>query len=158
MVKAREMLVQTHLGSWVLLVLSLWKKEKGSGAKSTSDKRNRERPPYCYSQSHPFSSLCCDHLVSTAQCLELLGQRGLYVSVITPCSASDPWCVCKETKSMYCFDSLDIKSHVESKKQFAMWHRVTCPAVFSDLYPNEKPSYKHLPEVREVSCKHMLSA
>lgn len=52
--------------------------------------------------------------------------------------------LCEQTKSMFFFDSQDIKSRVESKKQFAMWHRVTCPAVVSDLYPNEKP-YKHLP-------------
>lgn len=83
---------QTHPGSWVLLVLSLWRREKGLGAKSTNDTRHRERPPYCYGQRH-FSYLCCDLLVGTAQCLELLGQRGLHVSVITLCSASDPWCV-----------------------------------------------------------------
>lgn len=64
------------------------------GAKSTSDvMRNRERPPYCYGRSNPFSSLCCDHLVGAAQCLELSGQRGLCVLIITLCSASDRWCV-----------------------------------------------------------------
>lgn len=72
------------------------------------------------------------------------------------CAGNKP--LCKQTKSKFCFDSQDIKSHVGSKKQFAMWHKVTCPAVFNDLFPNEKPSYKHLPEVREISCKHMLSA
>jgi len=46
---------------------------------------------------------------------------------------------------MFRFDSQDIKSSVESKKQFAVWQRMTCPTVASDLYPNEKPSYKHLP-------------
>lgn len=66
--------------------------------------------------------------------------------------------LCKLTKSMFCFESQDIKSHVESKKQFTMWHRVTCPAAVSDLYPNEKPSYKHLPKMGDISCKHMLSA
>lgn len=92
--KAGEMLAQTHPGSRVFLVLSLWIWFKALGAKSTSDvMRNRERPPYCYGRSNPFSSLCCDHLVGAAQCLELSGQRGLCVLIITLCSASDRWCV-----------------------------------------------------------------
>lgn len=78
---------------WKLLVLSLWKRDKALGAKSTSDiMRNRERPPTVM-VSHPISSLCCDHLMSAAQSLELLGQRGLCISVVTFCSASIYWCV-----------------------------------------------------------------
>lgn len=81
---------------WQLSASGFVSLEKGQilGAKSTSDvMRNRERPPCCYGQCHPFSSLCCDHLMSAAQCLELLGQRGLCVSVATLCSASICRCV-----------------------------------------------------------------
>lgn len=101
----------------------------------------QRKAPYCYGQSSHFFPVlwplneCCSDLGAfrTERFVHLCCYI-LFCQYLLVCGNKP---LCKQTKSTFCFDSQDIKSHVESKKQFAMWHRVSCPAVIGDLYPNK---------------------